>query len=147
MRVEIDLSELQSVVDNIQHDLDFLKGLINDPEFERCVREIVARDEASTFSTHGGNLGTDWGPYAASSDRAGQPVTLIRTGALHRSLTIGQNLNLYIADDAMYISSEVPYAKYVDANYTLVALSDGSLGEIDALVKRLLIQHGRLNWR
>ena len=134
--LNFDTSDLDNLVDALDHDTDLLAGLISDEIFLDRLTELVSENFERVFGTKGSNIGEDWNGR-----------TLVKTGNLKLSLTSPSRLNVQVFGNQVTFSSTVYYAGYVNDLYVFYGVDNEFDRALSRLVTNFLKDYGELEWQ
>ena len=131
----IDLTELNDVMQDLQHDMLLLEDMLDDPYFVQRAEEIISDNFQGIWASKGGDIGADWNGY-----------DLVQTGNLRDSLTNTARLRVIQVGNVITFGSNVDYAPYVNDRYRFFGVTQYTALELSDLVGEFLRVRGRLNW-
>lgn len=105
VEIDVDISEAFWKIRGIKEKMDDYRPVFH------VAKEYLATANASNFATSGGQVG-GWAPYGSWSARAGQPVTMVRSGRLLESLTSLRDTPNEIGRQEATFGTDLKYAKF-----------------------------------
>jgi len=133
--IRFDVSGFEAVIGKLQHDMQLLINLLDDPTFIDLLRGLLANNFDRVWSSKGASIGEDW-----------DGRTLVKTGRLRASLTRPGQIQFTISGNEVTFTSGVGYDRYVNDTYRFYGVDntfDNALGD---LVNGYLKQYGQLQW-
>jgi len=129
------INEVKDWIEFAQRDLLLLADINDDSFYIEQLREIIANNFRSVWSSDGSIIGEDWDGH-----------DLVRTGNLRNSLTTASRIRVTRVGSLVFFGSDVSYAEYVNDDYTFIGLSDPAQQAINNVVTQWLEVKGNLPW-
>lgn len=132
--LQIDLSELERTVDDLQHDVRLVKDLSRDAYFLDLAKDAINKNFEDIWKSKGVAINENWNGR-----------TLVKTGNLRNSLTTNR-IQLRVAGDILYFESTVYYAGFVNELYQFYGITPETSKKLTEAVGTILKRRGKLNW-
>ena len=132
--MELDLSQLEAVIDDLNHDLGLLQELEDNQVFRAEVQKILQKNFTDIWATRGAAINESWDGH-----------TLVQTGNLRNSLTTNR-LQIRVIGNRLYFESNVSYAPYVNDLYRFYGITPTAADALDDAVSEVLKKNGKLRW-
>lgn len=129
------IDEVDNLLDMLKRDLNSLAVVQDNEYFMARLRDIIAENFQSVWSSDGGIIGEDW-----------DDNDLVDSGNLRDSLTSASRLKITKVGSLIIVSSEVYYAEYVNDRDQFYGLSSPAQTAINGLISEWLLRNGNLNW-
>jgi hypothetical protein len=129
------IDQAMEIFAKLSDDLESLGNIASNPFFQQEAAELVAENESEVWATKGGAIGEDW-----------DGNTLVDTGLLRGSMTNPSALRVRVIGNMLEFGSNVPYAGWVNDNYTFASLTPQKAEEAAELIERWLVSEGTLIW-
>ncbi len=130
------MDSLIKMIEGLEEDLSAIANLPQEPEFVEMLTDVAVDNYIDIFESKGSAIGESWNGN-----------TLVKTGALKRSLTNQSAINVVIQGDLITFGSNVSYAPYVNDMYSFVGITQSAADQGAEVVGKWLVENGKLRWK